>query len=419
MAITDHFQLLMVLAIAFTFFMAWGVGANDAANAIATSVGSRAITLKHALIIAIVFEFLGAYLAGGEVTETIRKGIIHPNAIEGKGDILILGMLASLLAAGSWLFIASYKGWPVSTTHSIIGAIVGFGAFVLGVDAIEWLKVGTIVSSWVISPIMSGTIAYFIFLSVKKYILDSPDTYQAAIRFVPFYVGLTGFVISMITLTKGLKHIGLGIGFIESLLLSMFIAFLMMLLGKAFIARIDRFTQQGKRNHPVERIFSMLMVFTACSMAFAHGSNDVANAVGPLAAIFGIIQSGGEIGGQSMTNEWILLIGALGISVGLLTMGYRVMATVGQRITALTPSLGFAAELSAAATVVIASGTGLPISTTHTLIGAVVGVGLVQGKDELNWSTVGSICQSWIITIPAGAFLAICFYYLLRLVFVS
>ncbi len=419
MAITDHLQLIMVLAVAFTFFMAWGVGANDAANAIATSVGSRAITLKHALIIAIIFEFLGAYLAGGEVTETIRKGIIDPTAIEGKGDVLILGMLASLLAAGTWLLIASYKGWPVSTTHSIVGAIVGFGAFVLGVDAIYWEKVGTIISSWVISPILAGVISFCVFLSVKKFILDNENTYQAAMRFVPFYVLLTGFIISMITLTKGLKHIGLDINLPNSILISIGTGVLMMLIGRHYIRGIDKFTHHGKRNHPVERIFSMLMVFTACSMAFAHGSNDVANAVGPLAAIFGVLQSEGAINSKTMISDWALLIGAIGISIGLLTMGYRVMATVGQRITALTPSHGFAAELSAASTVVIASGTGLPISTTHTLIGAVIGVGLVHGKNQINWLTIRSILQSWIITIPAGSFLAICFYFLLKLIFMA
>ncbi|MCY4044634.1 MAG: inorganic phosphate transporter [Cellvibrionales bacterium] len=419
MAITEHFELLMLLAILATFFMAWGVGANDAANAIATSVGSKAITLKHALIIAIIFEFLGAFFAGGEVTQTIRKGIIDPDALTGKGDVLILGMLASLLAAGSWLFIASYKGWPVSTTHSIVGAIVGFGAWVLGIDTIYWSKVGIIVSSWIVSPLLAGIIAFLLFSSVKKLILDNPDTYHAATRLVPVYILLTGFIIAMITLTKGLKHIGLDLTIMQSIIFSFAIGLLMMMVGIFFIKRIDRFTHHGQMNHPVERIFSLLMVFTACSMAFAHGSNDVANAVGPLAAIFGVLQNNESVSTQSVTTHWILLIGALGISIGLITMGYRVMATVGQRITALSPSHGFAAELSAATSVVIASGTGLPISTTHTLIGAIIGVGLVHGRQSLNWKTLISIGQSWLITIPAGGFLAILFYYVLAAFFLG
>lgn len=419
MAITEHFEILMLLAILATFFMAWGVGANDAANAIATSVGAKAITLKHALIIAIVFEFLGAYFAGGEVTQTIRKGIIDPNAFAGKGDVLILGMLASLFAAGSWLFIASYKGWPVSTTHSIVGAIVGFGAWVLGVETVYWTKVGIIVSSWIVSPLLAGIIAFILFYSVKRLILDNPNTYLSATRLVPVYILLTGFMIAMITLTKGLKHLGLNLSLIESIICSLCIGLFLMMVGILFIKKIDRFTHHGQMNHPVERIFSLLMVFTACSMAFAHGSNDVANAVGPLAAIFGVLQDHESLTTQSATTNWILLIGALGISIGLLTMGYRVMATVGQRITALSPSHGFAAELSAATSVVIASGTGLPISTTHTLIGAIIGVGLVHGRQSLDWKTLASIGQSWLITIPAGGFLAIIYYYLLAAFFLD
>lgn len=414
MTIADHYQIILILAVVCSFFMAWGVGANDAANAMATSVGSKAITLKHAIVIAIIFEFLGAFLAGGEVTETVRKGILHTEMLHDNGMTLILGMLASLLAAGSWLLIASLKGWPVSTTHSIIGAIVGFGLFVLGKEAVQWSTIGAIVASWVISPVISGIIAFCLFLSVQYLILNKNNVYQAAVHYIPFYMFFTAFIISLITIRKGLQHVGLNLSNLEGLGLSLIISIGCTIAGIFFIRQINDFTHGGRFNHPVERIFTLLMVFTACAMAFAHGSNDVANAVGPLSAIFSTLMHNGKITPLSHTSSWILLVGALGIALGLMTMGYRVMATVGQKITELTPSCGFAAELATASTVVIASGTGIPVSTTHTLIGAVVGVGLVKGAKHLNWSIIRSIILSWVITIPIGAILSIIFYFILK-----
>jgi len=414
--IAEYGFILLIIGCVCGFFMAWGIGANDVANAMGTSVGARALTLGQAVLVACVFEFAGAYLAGGEVTSTIRKGIIDAGVISASPELLVYGMIASLLAAGIWLLIASYFGWPVSTTHSIVGAIVGFAAVGIGVDVVQWGKVGSIIASWVVSPVMAGTISFLLFTSVKRLILQTPDPFMSAKRYVPFYMFLAGFVVSMVTFLKGLKHVGLTFTTNESILLSLVFALIIALLGALMLQKIDNTATEknGAMFDGVERVFAVLMVFTACAMAFAHGSNDVANAIGPLAAIVSVVQSGGEIASKSILPPWILLIGASGIVIGLGMLGYRVMMTVGRSITELTPSRGFAAELAAAGTVVIASGTGLPISTTHTLVGAVLGVGLARGIGAINIGVVGKIILSWIVTLPVGAGLSILFFFVLK-----
>ena len=404
--IAEHGQILLIMACAFGFFMAWGVGANDVANAMGTSVGSRALTIKQAILIAMVFEFAGAYLAGGEVTATIRKGILDPAFITDSPELLVYGMMAALLAAGTWLFVASMMGWPVSTTHSIVGALVGFAAVGIGVDAVNWGKVGTIVASWVVSPVMAGTISFGLFMSVQKLILNTSEPFRNAKKYVPIYMFAVGFMIAMVTLLKGLKHLGvevdLGFGskFTNALPVAAVVGVIVALIGKVFLNRIQEefIPASGSRFDNVEKVFAILMIFTACAMAFAHGSNDVANAVGPLAAIVSVIGSGGDIAAKSALPAWVLLLGGGGIVLGLATYGFKVMATIGKKITELTPSRGFAAELAAATTVVLASATGLPISTTHTLVGAVLGVGLARGIGALNLRVVGSIFMSWVIT---------------------
>jgi PiT family inorganic phosphate transporter len=417
--ILEYGSFLLITGCVFGFFMAWGIGANDVANAMGTSVGARALTLFQAILVACIFEFAGAYLAGGEVTSTIRKDIIDPNTLSGSPDLLVYGMLSSLLAAGTWLLIASYKGWPVSTTHSIVGAIVGFAAVGISMDAVVWNKVTAIVSSWVVSPLMAGTISFLIFKSVQILILDTEDPFANAKKFVPGYMFLVGFVIAMVTFLKGLKHVGLDLSFQQSLLFSSAFGVVIALLGTAFLKGVDNSSKQRGDVvfDGVERVFAVLMVFTACAMAFAHGSNDVANAVGPLAAVANIVQSGGEIAAKSSMPWWILLLGGSGIVAGLIMLGYRVIETVGRNITELTPSRGFAAELAAATTVVLASGTGLPISTTHTLVGAVLGVGLARGISAVNAKVVGKIILSWIITLPVGAGLSILFFFIFKAIF--
>ena len=421
--IAEYGSIFLILACLFGFFMAWGIGANDVANAMGTSVGAKALTLKQAIFVAMIFEFLGAYLAGGEVTATIRKGIIDPDVMSAEPQLMIYGMLSALLAAGTWLMIASVNGWPVSTTHSIVGAIVGFAAVGISVDAVHWGKVGTIVASWVVSPVLAGTISFGLFISVKTIILDSEDPFHRAKKYIPIYMWMVGFMISMVTLLKGLKHVdldldlGLGSDFANAIPLSFGVGLLVAALGMILMRGIKDMPDDMNRFASVERVFGVLMVFTACAMAFAHGSNDVANAVGPLAAIASTVQSGGEIVAKSAVPWWILMVGAVGIVLGLATYGWRVILTVGSKITELTPSRGFAAELGASATVVIASGTGLPISTTHTLVGAVLGVGFARGIGALNLRVIGTIFVSWLVTLPAGAGLAILFFFLFKAIF--
>ncbi len=416
--IEDYGSTLLLLTILFGFFMAWGVGANDVANAMGTSVGAKAITLKQAIIIAMVFEFAGAYLAGGEVTSTIRKGIIDPETLSADPELLVYGMMSALLAAAIWLLVASTFGWPVSTTHSIVGAIVGFASVGISVDAVNWGKVGNIVSSWVVSPVLAGTFSFFIYMSVRKFVFDTEDPFKSAKRAVPVYIFMVGFVISMVTMVKGLKHIGLDLSFEESILYSLAMAGVICLIGAIAVSRVKRVSESVHHDViNIERLFGVLMIFTACSMAFAHGSNDVANAIGPLAAVNSIISSGGEVAQKAMMPNWILLLGGGGIVAGLALYGYRVMRTIGTHITELTPSSGFAAELAAATTVVLASGYSLPVSTTHTLVGGVLGVGLARGIAALNLRVVGTIFVSWLVTLPAGAGLAIIFFYMFKAIF--
>jgi PiT family inorganic phosphate transporter len=417
--INEYSQILLILACVFAFFMAWGVGANDVANAMGTSVGAKALTIKQAIIIAMIFEFFGAYLAGGEVTDTIRGGIVDSGLLENSPELLVFGMLSSMLAAGLWLLIASLAGWPVSTTHSIIGAIVGFAAVGIGIDAVHWEKIGEIALSWIVSPVLSGVMAFSLFRSVQYLILNTDNPFEKALKYVPFYMFFTGFALSMMTLVKGLKHVGLHLSFGESILYSLAVGIFVGIVGKLMLGTIKRdlSLEVDNRFANVERIFAVLMVFTACAMAFAHGSNDVANAIGPLAAVVGVINDGGVVA-KSALPQWILLLGGSGIVVGLMTLGYKVIATIGSKITELTPSRGFAAELAAAITVVFASALGLPISTTHSLVGAVLGVGLARGVGAIDLRVVGSIFTSWIITLPAGATFAIAFFFLFKFLFI-
>lgn len=417
--ITNYGFTLVVIAAAVGFLMAWGIGANDVANAMGTSVGSKALTIKQAILIAMVFEFAGAYLAGGAVTSTIRKGIIDSAFFVNTPELLVFGMISALLAAGIWLALASYLGWPVSTTHSIVGAIVGFAAVGVSAEAVEWGKVGGIVGSWVITPAISGFIAYLIFQSAQKLIFHTANPFENAKKYVPVYMAFAGFVMALVTIKKGLKHVGLNMPTEQGFLVAIAIAVTVGVLGSVYIKRIqvDPNANKDTQFGSVEKVFAVLMIVTACCMAFAHGSNDVANAIGPLAAVVSIVDNGGEIGKSAELVWWILPLGGIGIVAGLALFGHRVIKTIGNGITHLTPSRGFAAELAAATTVVIASGTGLPISTTQTLVGAVLGVGMARGIAALNLGVVRNIVVSWVITLPAGAGLSIVFFFMIKGIF--
>lgn len=412
-------EFLVLMAAAVGFFMAWGIGANDVANAMGTSVGSKALTIKQAIIIAMVFEFAGAYLAGGEVTSTIRKGIIDAAYFVDTPELLVYGMISALFAAATWLLIASILGWPVSTTHSIVGAIIGFAAIGVSVDTVAWGKVGGIVGSWIITPLISGVIAFIIFNSAQKLIFDHDKPLDRARRYVPIYMFLAGFVLSLVTIKKGLKHIGLDINATEGYLYAIAVAVVVAIIGKFFINKINFDEKASKNTHyaNVEKVFAILMIITACAMAFAHGSNDVANAIGPLAAVVSIVDNEGVIAAKSTIAWWILPLGGFGIVAGLALFGHKVIATIGNGITHLTPSRGFAAELAAACTVVIASGAGLPISTTQTLVGAVLGVGMARGIAAINLTVVRNIVVSWVITLPVGAGLSILFFWMMQATF--
>jgi PiT family inorganic phosphate transporter len=398
--------LILISAAMLGFFAAYGVGANDVANAMGTSVGSKVLTIKQAVLIAAIFEFLGAFLAGGGVTQTIRKGVIDPALFDANLEILIYGMISALFAAGTWLLIASLRGWPVSTTHTIVGAIVGFGIYALGFDKINWSVVGNIGLSWITSPLSSAIVAALFYYICKELILKENTKYRLLI--INFFVFLAGFAIALITVTKGLKNIFKQQDMILTFGDSAFYSAIAALVFTAIFYIFSR-ARLSNTSGSQESQFAYLMVFTSCAVAFAHGSNDVANAIGPLAAIH---QATNQILGNAVSAEtplWILFLGAAGIVIGLATLGYRVMKTIGEKIVKLTPSKGFAAQLAAALTVVLASQLDMPVSTTHTLVGAVIGIGLVEGISTINVRSVNSIFLSWIITLPAGALLSIIF----------
>ncbi len=417
--ISEWGTAFLVMAVIFGFYMTWGIGANDVANAMGTSVGSGAITVKQAIIIAAIFEFAGAFIAGGTVTGTIRKGIIDPSAISGSPELLVYGMLAALLAAAIWLMIASTRGWPVSTTHTIVGAIVGFASVGIGVDAVNWGKISGIIASWLVSPLVGGVIALLLMISIRKLILNADNAFEKAQRWAPMYVFLVGWIVSLVTIFKGLKHLKLELTVIESFVAATVFGIIVAIIGKMMISRVKVDKDADKNFHyaSVEKIFTPLMIFTACAMAFAHGSNDVANGIGPLAAVVSIIDSGGEVAQKAGLPIWILILGGVGIVIGLTTMGYKVMQTIGTKITELTPTRGYCATLAAATTVVLASKTGLPVSTTQIAVGCVMGVGLARGVGALDLRVIGNIVISWIITLPAGAILAAAFFFLFKGIF--
>jgi PiT family inorganic phosphate transporter len=403
--------IVFALAIGLGLFMAYGIGANDVANAMGTSVGSRALNIRQAILVAAILEFAGAVLVGAHVTKTIRGGILDTAVAHENVEVVVQGMLAALTSAGVWLLVASRLGWPVSTTHSIVGAIAGFGAVAFGLDAIQWDRMGQIVASWVVSPALSGTLAFLIFTLIRRTILDHRDPVGQVRRYGPAYVFAVVLVIGLVTLYKGLKNLKLDFSFPEALAWSGLIALAAAGIGAFFLRRVRVDPDADRDFHfaSVERMFGVLQILSACAVAFAHGSNDVANAVGPLAAV--VSGARGVLDATAPVPFWLLLVGGVGIVLGLSTLGYRVMMTIGERITELTPTRGYSAEFAAAITIVIASRMALPVSTTHTLVGAVLGVGLARGIGALDFRVVGMIVLSWVVTIPVGAALAIFFFY--------
>ncbi len=460
--------ILLILALLFGFYVAWNIGANDVANAVGTSVGSGALTLRQAVLVAAIFEFGGAFLLGSNVSETLESGIVKTEIFSNNMTIYVYGMLASLLACGVWLQIASYFGWPVSTTHSIVGAVLGFGVVVGGIDGVHWEEMISIALSWVISPLLGGGLAYCIFTLIRRKILYDVNPVSAAKKTTPYLVALVFTILTLIILFNGLSNVDLQLNIFEVVIIALFMGSVTWCIAYILVRRIKEpklpvrnqnvqveiglkkaqrhllrveaaaFGKLQTKVHEllievdqiskevevpeeeqysefmvVEKIFIYLQIIIACFMAFAHGSNDVANAIGPLAAIFNIV-TGKTIIGESVPT-WLLLLGGVGIVAGLATWGWRVIETVGKKITELTPSRGFSAGFGAATTIVLASKLGLPISTTHVLVGAVLGVGFARGIGAINLNTIRDIVVSWVVTVPAGAILSVLFFFGLRL----
>lgn len=466
-------QLLFhILILVVGFYMAWNIGANDVSNAMGTSVGSGALTLRKAVFLAAILEFAGAFLVGGNVSETMQRGLIDTDLFLMDPNLLILGMCSALLATGAWLQIASFCGWPVSTTHAIVGAIVGFGLMIGGVEAIKWERFIPIVCTWIVSPVISGIISYLIFHLLQKKILYALNPIEATKKLYPYLIFIVFFVFSISLMFDGLENFSFTLSFFETALIAAAIGLIGACISYKLVQKIEtpntypnrsslspqniislekaakhlqrvqssslegvhdkvsqladqvcslahnmkketKFSEKASEYKTVEKMFIYLQIFSACFVAFAHGANDVANAIGPVAAVLDVIKNG-AISDVSIIPLWLLAFGGLGIVIGLATWGWRVIETIGKKITELTPTRGFCAEFGAATTILVASKLGIPLSTTHCLVGAVLGIGLAKGMRALNLGMIKEIILSWVITIPASAIMSILVFYLLK-----
>ncbi|KTD64401.1 inorganic phosphate transporter [Legionella spiritensis] len=412
----DFSLYLFFAAVIFCFFMNWGVGANDLANVMSTTMGSKAITVRQAMIIAILFEFAGAFLGGQGVTETMRDGIINTSQLSDQPIILVEGMLSVLMACTIWMNLASYLGVPVSITNALVGSMVGFGVVVLGPDAIQWRQVYHIAIGWVTSPLIAGITGYSLFISIQQSIFVKSDPLEKAKLYIPIYLFLVGSVLSFITVFKGLNHFDIHLNLKQDLAVTLATSITITIIGMIFIRRIPETPRIRRRERflQVEKYFAVLMALTACAMVFAHGSNDVALAVGPLTIVHSLVIHANQPFDPDKYPAWIIFFGCFGVVVGFLMYGRKVIETVGSSITALTPSRAFAATLAAATTVVVATSTGIPVSATQTLVGSVLGVGLARGIGALNLIVIRNIFMSWILTLPAASLLTILAYKILH-----
>jgi inorganic phosphate transporter, PiT family len=404
------------LALLFGFYMAWNIGANDVANAMGTSVGSKALTLRRAVIVAAILEFCGAFFVGSNVSETIQKGIIDLQVFDAEPNLFVVGMLGSLVATGALLQVASYFGLPVSTTHAIVGAVIGFGCMAGGLYAVHWGELGRIAASWVLSPVLSGFISYIIFSIIEKKILLAPTPIRASQLFTPYFVFLCFAVVSLSLLSNSTSLSSTSALLISTLVGTVAASSSYFLLQQQKALAFQTVSFADFDADGVETTFVYLQILSACLVAFAHGANDVANAIGPVAAVLGVLKTH-TLTSQSTVPPWLLALGGGGIVIGLATWGWRVIETIGQKITELTPTRGFAAEFGAATTILLASKFGLPISTTHALIGAIFGVGMARGIKVLNIQTLKEIVISWIVTIPLCALFSIIAFYILKFCF--
>lgn len=407
-------SFILIAAVLIGLYSAINIGANDVANSMATSVASGALTIKRAVFVAGVCNILGAVLVGSHVANTIRKGIIDPLQFSDRQDLFLFGMLAAVLGSALWVNIATYFKLPVSTTHSIVGGVVGFGLVSVGIAGIKWKVVLFVVLSWVISPIFGGVIAFTIFSIIKKFILSSKEPIAQAKKVGPFFTGMVGFILSLAVTFKGLKHLHLDLPIIEALLISLCVGAGGFLLGSFFLRRYKE--RDTDPYYQVEKMANPLQVLSASFQAFSHGANDVANAIGPVAAIVIVIQTQ-KVEMQVAIPLWLLLLGGVGLAFGIYTWGYRVMETVGEKITSITPTRGFSAEFGTATTVLLCSRLGMPVSTTHVAVGNIIGVGLARGISAINLSVIKRIFSAWIISLPAAGLFSVAIYLILSTLF--
>ena len=410
-------EFFLYIALILCFFMTFGVGANDLANVMSTSMGSKAITVKQALIIACIFELAGALLGGSEVTETIRDGIIQNTYLQTHPMIMIEGMLSVLLACTIWMNLASYLGVPVSITNALVGSTVGFAAVVLGLHAVQWKQVTTIAIGWVTSPCIAGLTAYFLFMSMQQAIFVNADPVNRAKWYLPIYFFLVGIVLSFITVFKGISHFHIALNLKQHFAITLGTSLAITMLGMFIMHHMPEPHQLRRKDKfmQVERYFAIVMAFTTCAMVFAHGSNDVSLAIGPLSVVYNLVYMNALP--ENTYPTWIVLFGYIGVLSGFLVYGKKVIETVGSSITALTPSRAFAATFAASVTVVVANHLGIPVSATQTLVGAVLGVGLARGIGALNLIIIRNIFMSWVVTLPIASALSIMAYLGLHAIF--
>ena len=400
---------VLIIGYIFGFYMAWNIGANDVANAMATTVGAKAITIRQAVFIAGILNIVGAVFIGSHVTKTIRKGIVSTDILADP-HLALIGALAALLAAALWVSFATWKSLPVSTTHSIVGAMIGFGIMAGGFSVINWGKLGAVVLSWVISPVFSMAIAYLMFKTIVKFILSKDDPFSQALKLAPYFISIAFFVVILSFLFKTPLGKRLAFGTPLAVLVA---AVLAMVLGFLAVKILRKFTKKTNLSAE-EEIFRKIQIGTSCYVALAQGANDVANAIGPLAVIYFLVKTG-SVGANVPVPVFLLFFGGIGIACGIGMAGHRVMDTIGKKITTLTNTRGFSVDFAAATTVMLASKMGLPVSTTHAAVGGVMGVGLARGIEAVNFRIIFKIILYWILTVPAAAITSIVIFKILQL----
>ncbi|MDR2825286.1 MAG: inorganic phosphate transporter [Deltaproteobacteria bacterium] len=408
-------DLILILSVCAGFFMAFSLGANDVSNSMASPVASKALSLRQALFLGAILNCVGSIFLGSHVTTTIATGIIDPNAVPDK-FLFMLGMFSVLLAAGLWVLIASFASLPVSSTHSIVGSIIGLGLVLGGPEVVNWKSLLTIMLAWMLSPLTGALVSFITFSHIKRYILFARQMLRGAVRWIPLWLGLTLALILLSFLYKTPLGKSFDLAWWQGCLIGVAALLVVMLICRKMLPRIINF--RGKPTEQVEDMFKRMQVCTACYVALSQGANDVSNAIGPVAAIYMVARSSG-LTGQVEIPLWLLVMGGAGIALGIFCLGHKVMGTLGERITNINNSRGFAVDFSSATTVLIATNLGMPVSSTHAAVGAVVGVGLARGWAAVDFRVLGKIVLYWILTVPIAGFTCIVIYTLLRYILVS